>query len=980
MFAPCFHHQIIGFDMKISSMRRVCGILCLLLCLVCGSVTAAEAERIVRVGFFAFAGFQETLEDGHRDGYGYQYLQRISQITGWKYEYVNVPWGDCLDMLERGEIDILGSVQRTPDRERRFAFPTLESGVSYVILYTKSDNNTLPYEDFDAFEGIRVGLLRGNSRNHALRAYCERHGFSVQSITYDTEQQLMDALEKGDVDAVLTSNLRKPENRRVIARFAPSPFYFVTRKDDVELMGELNKAQEIIKTSDPYYDVRLYDRYYQEHFQGGVVFSSSERKALETLKELRVAYIGGWEPLASYASEAPEGVAADVFRAVARETGLHCTFLKAENHVAALEMVRDGKADAACFAERDERLASEYGMVMTQPYMQIPVSMITRIDYKGNGNPRTIAIPRHFEEHLVHAQLKRYPGMNIVWTDSPRATYDALLEGKADLAYTNIYSANFFLPRPEYAPLISTGLVDYSTDFSIGVSQRLDPAVVSALDKVIVKLMPSELPNIIVSNTSRTMEPTLSRLIQAHPLQAVSIFAALMLLMLFVFTLIIVLKSRANKRIRELLYSDRLTGLWNLSKLLEEGPRRLPRHRFALVYIDIDEFKYINDMCGYAGGDEVLKSLAAKLHGFVREGAEEIVAKIAADHFVLLLRYEGQQAFDERIRALDGLLSSIGYSTASGNVVFSCGICIVNEGDTFVEALDHAHYAKDSRRRAHYNTYTYFNEGIMKSIREGKKLEEGMAGALERGEFVPYFQPKVDMATGELVGAEALVRWLHPERGLIPPPAFIPLFERNGFITKIDFRVYEETCRFLRELMDSGRQVVPISCNFSRIHFLDLTFPDRLYAVVRRYGLSPHLVDIELTETIAMLNTAMTIQQVARLRELGFRISIDDFGTGYSSLSLLCKLDMDMLKLDKVFLDQAQNSPCNRELIEGLIQMAGRLGITILCEGVETSEQADFLKGIGCTLAQGYLYDRPLPKEGFVRNWIDPGERAGIVR
>ena len=690
-----------------------------------------------------------------------------------------------------------------------------------------------------------------------------------------------------------------------------------------------------------------------------------------------MAYVGGWEPLASYtAANKPGGVSVDVFEALASETRLRCTYIRAENHEEALGMVQRGEADAVCFAERDERLGDTYGLVMTQPYMQIPVSKISRIDYKG-GTPKSIAIPRYFEEHLVHAQLKLYPELKIVWTESPHAACDAVLEGKADLAYTNIYSANYFLMQREYSSLVSNGLVDYATDFSIGVSRRISPAVVSALDKAISKLASNELPSIIVSNTSRTMEPTLSRLIQAHPVQAMTVFIGLLLLMLFVFTSIIVLKGRANKRIRDLLHLDRLTGLWNLSKFLEEGEKRLSRHRFALVYIDIDDFKYINDICGYAGGDEILKALAVKLAGFVRTSAEEIVAKIAADHFILLLRYDDQQTFDVRIKELDALLSSVGYSAASGSVVFSCGICIVSEGDTLVEALDHAHYAKDSQRRSHFNTYIYFNDSIMKKIREEKKLEEGMAGALERGDFIPYFQPKVDMVTGGLVGAEALVRWRHPERGLIPPGMFVPLFERNGFIVQIDFRVYEETCRFLRGLIDSGKRAVPISCNFSRVHFLDPTFPDRLYAMLQHYALPAHLIDIELTETIAMGNTSMTIQQVTRLKRLGFLISIDDFGTGYSSLSLLCKLDMDILKLDKVFLDQAQNSPCNRELIEGLIQMAGRLGITVLCEGVETEDQAAFLKLIGCTLAQGYLYDKPLPEDAFLRKWIDSGEQSG---
>ena len=944
--------------------------LCLLLCMLYGC-PADASPRTVRVGFFSFRGFQETLEGGRHTGYGYQYLQRLARITGWRYEYVEAPWSECLDMLKRGEIDLLGSVQRTPEREKVFGFPKLESGISYAALYVREDNTDLSYEDFAAFDGIRVGLLKGSSRNAALADYCAERGFSIKTTVYTTEDELGHALSSGAIDAILTSNLRKPPNKRVIARFGPSPFYFVTRKSDVSLLRELNIAQEAIKSADPYYDIRLYDRFYQDSPQLDVVFSSTERAAIARTPKLRVAYIDGWEPLASFVSETAVGISADVFKAISRYTGIPCVFVKAESHLDALTLVMRREADAVCFMECDEGIASRYALNMTRPYLRIPITVLARADWNSKQPPSGIGLSRNFEERLALLQRKQHPGVRIVWATSPRDACDALLDGSIDLAYSNTYSANFSLSLPEYASLTSVSLADSAMEFSIGTSREMDPALVSAFDKIIQKMTPSEIANIVIANTARAPEPSLSRLIQAYPLRTMCLFAVLLFLTTLIFTFIIVLKNRTNKRIQDIMHHDRLTGLWNLSKLLEEGNRRLQQsaHRFALLYVDIDDFKYINDVCGYAGGDAILKRIAQKLRAFVKD--DEIVAKIAADHFVLLLRYKNETLFEKRVEALDAVLSSLNSETATCHTIFSCGICLINEGDAIVEALDHAHYAKDSRLRTRRNTYIYFSDGIMARIREEKKLEENMGASLENGDFIPYFQPKVDMATGELVGAEALVRWRHPERGLIPPGVFIPLFERNGFITRIDFHIYEETCRFLRALSDAGKRVVPISCNFSRIHFLDLTFPDRLLEVARKHGVPTELIDIELTETIAMGNTSMTIRQVTRLKALGFKISIDDFGTGYSSLGLLCKLDMDMLKLDKIFLDQAQTSPCNRELIEGLLQMAKRLDITVLCEGVETEGQASFLKDIGCTLAQGYLYDRPLIREDFERKWID---------
>ena len=946
---------------------RCAGVLCLLLFGLLLCAAAAQAGRTVRVAFFPFRGFMEKLEDGSYTGYGYRYIQRIAETAGWDCQFVECSWGEGLDYLKQGRIDILGMVQKSPERETQFAFPKLQSGLSYATLSTRADS-VLAYEDFPAFNGIRVGMMRGSIRNDNFADYSRANNFSCRSILYEEEWELDAALDRGDIDAIVSNSMRRPVNRRVIARFAPAPFYFVTRLDAPDILAELDRAQEAIKTSDPYYDMRLHDRFYRERPQDVVVFSQKEQKALRELGTLRVAYLDGWEPLASWDSGQPDGIAADVFRAIARETHTGCTFVRAGSYEEALGAVAAGKADAVCLAERGQRSPVSDGLQMTMPYMRVPIAKLSRI---GNNpeHPASMALPRRFEDHLAYVQRSYFPDIRILRTASPREAIEALVEKKVDFAYTNIYTSNFLLSRPRFRGVAATSLVDYATEFSVGLSPRIDPTVVSAFNKVIGKLEAFEITNIIVANTAKSPSPTLSRVIEAHPVGAVSVFALVVGGMLCVFIAVVTMKTRTSRRIQNLLEHDQLTGLWNQHRFVAEGERRLHEGLRALVYIDVDSFKYINEMFGYTGGNDVLVSLAGKLRKFTGPG--ELVAKIAADHFVLLLRCEGPKELDARIRRLDGVLESVKCGEVGYNVLFSCGICVVRPGDTIVEVLDRAHYAKDAARRVHANTYTYFDESIVRTIRQEKLLEEAMNGALEHGDFIPYFQPKVDMFTGKLAGAEALARWRHGDR-LIPPSEFIPLFEKNGFITKVDFHIYEETCRCVRELLDRGGQVVPVSCNFSRLHFLDQTFPDRLLSVAGQYGVSPGLIEIEVTETIAMDNENTTLDQVKRIKALGFRISIDDFGTGYSSLSLLCRFDMDMLKIDKVFLQQALLSDCNRELIECLVMTAGRLGITVLCEGVETEEQAAFLRSINCRLAQGFLYDKPLPKDAFFTRWVNP--------
>ena len=348
---------------------------------------------------------------------------------------------------------------------------------------------------------------------------------------------------------------------------------------------------------------------------------------------------------------------------------------------------------------------------------------------------------------------------------------------------------------------------------------------------------------------------------------------------------------------------------------------------------------------------------------------------MTADHFVLLLSVKDHEKLDERISALDGQLSSFNSIGLNSHISFSCGIYLIKSGDNINTAVNYAHYAQVSQRRASYNTYTFFDDKLIERIRINRAIECEMIDALASGQFVPYFQPKVSVATGQIVGAEALTRWIHPEKGLIPPDEFIPLFEKNNFIIQLDLTIFEEVCILLRKLMDEGKKVYPCSCNFSHNHFMDRSLPKKLLAITTRHRIPTNLLDIEITETSVIYDIDAVIDITRKLRDAGFKISLDDFGVGYSSVNLLCQIGIDTIKLDKSFLDQASILPCQRSLIEGIVDIANDLGIDVLCEGIETEMQAVFLKQANCAFAQGHYYGRPVPFDEFSQRWLNRYEQ-----
>lgn len=405
---------------------------------------------------------------------------------------------------------------------------------------------------------------------------------------------------------------------------------------------------------------------------------------------------------------------------------------------------------------------------------------------------------------------------------------------------------------------------------------------------------------------------------------------------------------------------DALTGLYSRSAFFEKATAMLQEHEagyYVMVGFDIDNFKVINDQYGNHKGDSVLKFIADALH----EGIEKlggICSRITADNFALFYpacHIDTKPVLEmwNTVTALDGSIMPIS---------FSMGRYIADDLSLTANAMyDRALIAKASIKGRYDIHIAFYDESMRERILRVQEITSEMNIALTSGQFETWLQPQYNHATGALIGAEALVRWHHPKKGIISPDVFISVFEKNGFIYEMDKYIWEQVCILLRDWMDEGRIPLPVSVNISRYDVFRDDMIDVLTGLVEKYKIPVDLLRLEMTESAFAQSTQQIIDVVKKLVDFGFTVEIDDFGSGYSSLNTLKDVPAQVVKLDMRFLKDEANSDRGGNILESVIRMVRWLGMSVIAEGVETMEQADYLCSIGCSYVQGYLYARPMP-------------------
>lgn len=446
---------------------------------------------------------------------------------------------------------------------------------------------------------------------------------------------------------------------------------------------------------------------------------------------------------------------------------------------------------------------------------------------------------------------------------------------------------------------------------------------------------------------------------------------ALLFVLLFggVLLCISIVRQNASSQIAKLAYGDTLTGAPNLEKFRQDARTLVHKYgaeKYILLYMDTRHFRYLNKDFGYETGDSYLIHVAEVLRRNV--GTNETFARISGDMFVLFYRRKDSSdlATEYWAKLRDQIMSFSVVADSHYTLRLNCGVYeLTREVANIQIALDRADLARKSLKDTYDTDIALYNVDMQKQIDMEKEIEQCMHTALESGEFTPYMQPKYSLESGRVVGAEALVRWIKPDGTITPPDEFIPLFEKNGFVAKLDLYMLESVCRRMRELMDSGVTPVPTSINQSRCYMYNPDYVETLCAIVDKYNIPPELIEFEITENIAYQNMDKLVNVLAKLSASGFLMSLDDFGSGYSSLNVLKDLRVDVLKLDRVFLGKSIDTKRGKTVVANIIRMAKELATEVVAEGVETGEQVEFLRSSNCDMAQGYYFSRPIPMDDF---------------
>jgi len=436
---------------------------------------------------------------------------------------------------------------------------------------------------------------------------------------------------------------------------------------------------------------------------------------------------------------------------------------------------------------------------------------------------------------------------------------------------------------------------------------------------------------------------------------------------------------RSEARIKHMAYYDDMTGLPNRRMFREKLEERLELLRnqnetVVVIYLDIDRFKLINDSLGHDSGDMLLLQIAERLTHCV--GVKDFLSRMEGDEYAIF--YAGvyrQEDIEELVSAItDKLEPAFQVQDYSIHISASLGVSMRMEDDDTPELLmRYADLALSRAKEQGRNTYQLYTHSMNMRSMERLKMENDMRRALADEQFILHYQPQVNVTTNEVIGMEALLRWKHPERGMVPPSQFVPVAEENGMIVPIGIWVLNQACKQNKEWQDRGFPKVPISVNLSTRQFVQQNLADQVAEVLEETGLEPRYLELELTESMT-LDVEYTVKTLVQLKQLGIQISIDDFGTGYSSLSYLKKFPIHKLKIDRSFVRDIMDDPNDAAIVNTIIAMARHLKLQVIAEGVETVEQLHYLRQNHCHEVQGYYFSEPIPKEkteNFFSNWTE---------
>ncbi|MDE7130847.1 MAG: EAL domain-containing protein [Lachnospiraceae bacterium] len=931
-----------------------------------GVVHGAE-KRTVRVGFFPMEGYNETKADGSRTGMDVEYLGALSDYVNWNIEYVECEsWDAALDMLLNEEIDLVGSAQYSAERVKLYRYANLPSGYTFGVIAVNG-NSAFAYEDFDAMRDAVFGVVGSYIRKDEFYEYMEDHGISDPEVReYENTAALHDALNAGEIDALVHSLTEVREGQRVVGRFAPMPFYYITYQGNTDLARELNQGIADLKMNRPGLENELMTKYYDNRLDQTILLTNSEKQYIADKGTLTVGYLDGYYPF-SYENEGVYmGLSKQMLAEVSVSTGVLFNYVRLESMEEAEKALKNGSIDILSYCgETVQRMQSD-GLATTKEYAQIPQVIIMR----RNGKSDSIDVLAVEESNASGEAVQKYIDENtrLIPYSTQLESLNAVMNGKADAAICDGYLAEYLLgSQLRFNKMEIRSVLSDVHSICMLVADNEDSPLLSILNKELLEVS-DKMVNDYMLQDNFYSKMSMANFISDHSIPIILILsccAAAIILVLF-FLL------RNSVRVQKLMYKDTEFNVWNLHYLRYRATQKLAADKnsnYAVAYTDVGQFKSYNALYGWNAGQRILEIIIEALSEEIND-KNELYARSYGSHFVLFMKYENVEALRSRLMKIADKISSRIYEKVDTHMSLAIGVgCLENGDDDLQRALSEGIQLVDSLKSSYSNAVQIYDDKLREQLRETHEREKLLESVDINKDFVAYYQAKVDIRNERIVGAEALVRFKDPtaDGAIRAPWFFVPYYERTGRIKEIDFFVMESVCKMLRRRLDAGRNVVPVSCNFSRMHFTQDDFPEKFESIIDKYRIPKELIEVEITETLVVedVQQQKVKEIVDILREKGVHLSIDDFGSGYSSLGVFEQIPASVIKLDRSFLLNNENRTRQVQIMKNIVNLAKDLNAQVVCEGVETEDDTELMMEIGAYVAQGYRYCKPIPEDVF---------------
>ncbi len=949
----------------------ICLLLAMVLILPGGAMAHVREPKTVRVGWYESA-FHRTDQFGRKSGYGYEYQQRVAIYTGWTYEYVEGSWSELLEMLIAGDLDLLTDVSYTPERAEKILYSSEAMGSEGYHVFIAPDNTEIHPDDFATLQGKRVGVNKNSIQERLFVEWAESHDIQAEIIeSSEKTPVLLEMLAKGEFDALVTLDTYGNTADVVpVWKVGFAESYFGINKNRPDLKQDLDVAMNRL-----FEDNRDFNQQLTERFNRSGAISSflsreeQERVAGDTV--IRVGYRDNFLPFCSQDSKERKltGALAD-FLAFAETCFMNagprfetCPYKTTEDAMAAMAA---GEIDCVFPFSLSAYDGEKAGVVTTDPLVRSEMYVTVRTnDYRGITRDNTITVALVSGNPSYETFVRDYfPAWNIAYYNDGEAAFAAVANGQADCGLVSNYRISAVgdaLVKYNLSPLTT----DEMMEVGFGV-RREDDCLYSILNKV-TRLYPDiEINSSLTDYAFQPKEASLREFFQTNWLYFVTAAATVTIIILLLILRNVNAKAKLaeGRKIISEAERDSLTQLYNWNFFLIYANRLTrdhPEQPMDAVILNIDRFHAINALHGRETGDRVLQALSDEILKFIA-GKNGIAGRSHADRFhIYCAAGVDWQALLEQCQ--DRMNREYG----NAGVHLRMGIKPWQKGLEPETQFDKARIACNSARGDFKSRAVIYDAAMERREERDQRLLNDLPHALEKHELEVYYQPKyrIQSEKPELSSAEALVRWNHPELGMISPEDFINLFEMSGQISILDNYVWEKAARQIAAWREKFHRTLPVSVNLSRVDVFDPNLIGTLDRIIRQNGLTTADLMLEVTESAYTENADQLIRVIEELRAKGYQIEMDDFGSGYSSLNMLSSLPVDVLKMDIDFIRKIDRNEKDFRLVELIIDIARYLKVPVVAEGVETEKQLRLLKDAGCDLVQGYYFSSPLPVAEF---------------